>query len=181
MALKMLFHPRNPRGMGPFKLQGVVPARRNVMSSQVALTIQRELINEEDLAQTLEALNLKQMACDHASKMVAEKLASATLDEYRPLRVIHQGLVRSIQRAVSKEVERAVDSFMAKVLTDFKDQMQLRELIEGKIAAFSDDRIEELIMEVSARELGLIVKLGFVLGFIIGCVQLLLIVVIGGG
>jgi len=180
LAIKMLFHPRRPRGWGPFKVQGVIPARRGAMSTSVATTIQRELINEEDLAQTLETLNIKEIACQQAEDLVAEKLASPTLQELGPLRVIHGGLVRSIQRSVSKEVASAVDRFQEQMMTDFKDKLELKDLIEGKIAAFSDDRIEELVFEVARRELGLIVKLGFVLGFFIGCIQLVFIVGVTG-
>ncbi len=175
LAIKMLFHPRNPRGVGSLKIQGVIPARRGAMSSSVATTIQRELINEEDLARTLETLNIKEIACRQAEELVAEKMASPTLQELGPLRAIHGGLVRSIQRSVSKEVGNAVDRFQAQMMTDFAEKLELRDLIEGKIADFSDDRIEELVMEVARRELGLVVKLGFVLGFLIGCIQLLFI------
>ena len=180
LAIKMLFHPKTPRGLGPLKVQGVIPARRGAMSSNVATTIQRELINEEDLAQTLETLNIREIACQQAEDLVAEKLASPTLQELGPLRVIHGGLVASIQRAVSKEVGAAVDRFQVQMMSDFKEKLELRDLIEGKIAAFSDDRIEELVFEVARRELGLIVKLGFVLGLLIGCIQLVFIVAVTG-
>ena len=42
LALKMLFRPRKPVNIGPYKLQGLIPSRRNVLSGTIAKTISDE-------------------------------------------------------------------------------------------------------------------------------------------
>ena len=49
LALKMLFRPRKPVNLGPYKLQGLIPSRRNVLSGTIAKTISDELLSSEDI------------------------------------------------------------------------------------------------------------------------------------
>lgn len=178
LAIKMLFHPRTKRGVGPMKVQGVIPARRTELSIQVAEVIQKELINEEDLALTLEQLNIKELACAKAETMVKEKLMTSKLTGITPISNIQSILVRPVQKVVVSEVGKAVDSMQSDIISDFKDKLDLVELIETKINDFSDERMEELVFDVAARELGMIVKLGLVLGLIIGIFQMLFVLTI---
>ena len=49
-------------------------------------------------------------------------------------------------------------------------QLSVREMVEEKVRGFSVQRMEEIIRNVTQRELDLIVKLGYVLGGIVGAV-----------
>jgi uncharacterized membrane protein YheB (UPF0754 family) len=53
--------------------------------------------------------------------------------------------------------------------------MDIQPLIEKKHTSQDDERIEEIVTEVSKKELKHIERLGAVLGFIIGCLQVLLL------
>lgn len=48
--------------------------------------------------------------------------------------------------------------------------VDLEEIVERKVMGFSTDRVEELIKEITAKELDLIVNLGYILGALIGVV-----------
>ena len=49
-------------------------------------------------------------------------------------------------------------------------QLSVQELVEQKVLGFSTARMEELIRNVTQRELTLIVQLGYVLGAIVGLI-----------
>ena len=48
------------------------------------------------------------------------------------------------------------------------ERMNIEEMVERKVLGFSTQRVEEMIRNVTQRELDLIVNLGYVLGAIIG-------------
>lgn len=63
---------------------------------------------------------------------------------------------------------------MEKVATQFEDTVNLKQIIEDNIAAFDLDRLETIVKQVAGREFRTIERLGAVLGFIIGCLQVAL-------
>jgi len=46
--------------------------------------------------------------------------------------------------------------------------------VEEKIASMSNEELEKLVLTAMKKELSLIVNLGAVIGFVLGCVQLLI-------
>ncbi|MDP4692948.1 MAG: DUF445 family protein, partial [Opitutales bacterium] len=68
---------------------------------------------------------------------------------------------------------------MEKVATQFEASVDLKQMIEDNIAAFDLDRLEGIVNEVASREFRTIERLGAILGFIIGCVQVALFVLTG--
>ena len=54
------------------------------------------------------------------------------------------------------------------------ERMNIEEMVERKVLGFSTQRVEEMIRNVTQRELDLIVNLGYVLGAVIGTVMFLL-------
>ena len=68
---------------------------------------------------------------------------------------------------------------MEKVATQFEASVNLKQLIEENIAAFDLERLEAIVNEVAKREFKTIERLGAVLGFLIGCLQLLILLLSG--
>ncbi len=53
--------------------------------------------------------------------------------------------------------------------------LDIVKLIESKLKSLDDKRIEDIVNEVSRRELRHIERLGAILGFVIGCLQVVLV------
>jgi uncharacterized membrane protein YheB (UPF0754 family) len=49
-------------------------------------------------------------------------------------------------------------------------QLNVQEMVEQKVRGFSTQRMEEIVRNVTQKELDLIVRLGYVLGAIVGLV-----------
>jgi Protein of unknown function (DUF445) len=59
-------------------------------------------------------------------------------------------------------------------------QIRVPEMVEQKVLGFSTQRVEEIVRNVTQRELDLIVRLGYVLGGLVGLVAFLVNVLLGG-
>ena len=175
LALKMLFHPREPVELGPYKLQGLIPSRRNDLSGTIAKTISDELLSSEDLVKAMEDLDIKEIALSQVEKIVRNKLESQNFREIPGVAAFQDTIIHTVQTIVSSQVEDSIDDFLEHMGEHVSDNLDIVKLIEDKLESLEDRRIEEIVNEVSRKELKHIERLGAVLGFIIGCLQVILL------
>ena len=175
LALKMLFHPREPVELGPYKLQGLIPSRRNDLSGTIAKTISDELLSSEDLVKAMEDLDIKDIALSQVEKIVRNKLESQNFREIPGGAAFQDTIIHTVQTIVSSQVEDSIDDFLEHMGEHVSDNLDIVKLIEDKLESLEDRRIEEIVNEVSRKELKHIERLGAVLGFIIGCLQVIML------
>ncbi len=92
-----------------------------------------------------------------------------------PISDINPALFNSFKE---KGKERLIDNlviYLSKNLVKILDKLELAKVIKYQIDHFELSKIEELVMDVSRKELRMIALLGFVLGGMIGIVQGLLV------
>ena len=86
--------------------------------------------------------------------------------------------------AITLDRSKEMDVFMVsteggveieKVASEFEGAVDLKKIIEDNIAAFDLDRLEAIVHQVAQREFRTIERLGAVLGFVIGLVQVALL------
>lgn len=98
VAIWMLFHPYEPRGLGRLRVQGAVPKNKARLARSIGRTVGERLLTPEDLAERLSAPPVRQ-AFDEA----IERVLTAALDRDRgPLR-----------EQVSPDVARTLDDALA--------------------------------------------------------------------
>jgi len=73
VAVWMLFHPYELRGVGPFKLQGAIPKNKARLAKSIGKTVGQRLLTEEDLARQLAAPGLRE-AFDRAIATFLDKV-----------------------------------------------------------------------------------------------------------
>src|SRR2546430_16322816 len=60
VAVWMLFHPYQLRGVGPFNLQGATPKNKARLAKSIGKTVGQRLLTEEELARQLDAPRLRE-------------------------------------------------------------------------------------------------------------------------
>src|ERR1700726_1582074 len=78
MALKLLFHPREPRKIFGFVLQGVFPKKQKQIAENIGRLVGRELLSFDDIERTItQPENIKKilpMAEEHIDDFLRHKL-----------------------------------------------------------------------------------------------------------
>jgi uncharacterized membrane-anchored protein YjiN (DUF445 family) len=106
VAIWMLFHPYEPRGLGRLRLQGAIPKNKARLARSIGRTVGERLLTPEDLAQRLAAPAVRQ-AFDHAMDTV---LARVLDTERGPLRAeLRPGLAGVLDEAVAALPARVAD------------------------------------------------------------------------
>jgi len=112
-------------------------------------------------------------------KMDLPSLTRDLIQRFNP-QDIPPATIHTIKREITRFIERYLDEKLFELVEQALEVADIQGVIAEKIRNFSPLRMEEIIMEVSRKELGMIVTLGGILGFVIGLVQSGLLLLMGG-
>ncbi len=179
IAIRMLFRPKTPvvLPLTGMKLQGLIPRRRQEIAARIGEVVEKELVSIEEIVIELSAeknrIEILRLIKSNAAKITLEKLPV-----FFP-HSIKEVIVDYINDIIDRQGERIIDEMAERIIHKATTEMNLRQMIEGKINQFDLDRLEEIILSVAGRELKHIEYLGALIGFFIGLGQALIIHLIG--
>jgi len=173
VAVKLIFRPYRPVSLFGYVIQGVVPKRREDLARSIGQVVEKELISVDDLIETVRSRE----AMDKISSAVAGAIRGRIMDRmpgFVPLSV-KRAVSDIITDQIQKDIPTVIEESMGRFGRLMKETVSFQSIVEDRINGFSLERLEQMIMEVSSRELKHIEILGGVLGFLIGLVQALVI------
>lgn len=171
VAVKMLFHPKDPRFIFGFNIQGVFPKRQQALAKKLGEIVSKELITPKDLSGVFTDSN-KNVLGDAVLQVITK-----SLPEKFPLlaMVLNQELAEKIASVFVDSFSSTLGSIASEVQGSIVDEEKIKNIVEQKVLGFSSDKLESLLNEIMRREFQFIEVLGGVLGFIIGLVQVAII------
>lgn len=176
LAVKMLFSPKNPIKIGPFTIQGVFPKRQYQLAEKIGTLVADQLLSTEDL----KSIFLKEKNLEGVYKILDEKidlfLREKLLGTMPMLSMfINDSLIESVKKIMSDEMHSAMPDMIDQFTGGIKENMDIKKIVQDKVATFSFDKLEEVFKSIISKELRFIEIMGAVLGFAIGVLQLILI------
>ena len=175
LAIKLIFKPYQPYSILFFnlKIQGLLPKRQNQLAKSVGRIVEKELLPSDELVQRIEEMNLKQRI-----EGALLKIAEQRLEE--KLRFIPSALkigIRSfVYDLIQKELDKHLDKFILNIQQELVAESNLSNIVEEQIRKFDLAKLESIVLEIVSKELRHIEILGGVLGFLVGIIQLLIII-----
>lgn len=180
LAVKMLFHPRQPKIILGFNIQGVFPKRKSALAANLAEAVERELINAADVGKVLNNPAMAEMV--HAElETHVDKLLDHGLVKALPMAAmfLNDDVKAKIKTALLAEIEPVVPEVMSKMAAGLENSLDVRAHVQERIEAFSMEELESLLFAIMQREFRFIELMGGVLGFIVGCAQAAFIYALG--
>lgn len=179
VAIQMLFHPREPMRLFFWKWQGLIPRRQEQLAAEAAEIIEREIMQQHMIVHEIRKIELGPYLEEAAHEVVWERIGPQL--KAIPLLggFINESTLAKLEVIAAGAMKDEAGPLMEKVATQFEASVNLKQLIEDNIAAFDLDRLEAIVNEVAKREFRTIERLGAVLGFLIGCLQLLILLITG--
>lgn len=177
IAVKMLFHPRLPVSfLGLFKIQGVFPKRQQAFAESLGKLVSNELISTSEVSD-----HFKQAAVsDKNIDFILGKL-TVVLNEKLPQAVpmlamfVNPEMINTILSPLKGEIKNIISDLTSTVSAEIESTLDVHQLVADKVKNFSVEKLEQIINEIMRKELRQVEILGGVLGFLIGCVQVLLV------
>lgn len=169
IAVVMLFRPIKPVKIFGISIQGLIPRRRDEIAASIGKVVEDELVSIDDILDKL----LNEDNRNYIIKRILDDVDS-TVEKNIPSFIpksLKSMIVNYVVGIVSKEAEKFLDESAATMLNDMSDKIGIAEIVEEKIKLFELEKLEKIILDVSNKELKMIVVLGGVLGFVIGILQ----------
>ncbi|HEX9508882.1 MAG TPA: DUF445 family protein [Puia sp.] len=175
MALKLLFHPRQPKKILGFTLQGVFPKKQQQIAENLGRIVGQELLSFEDIEQTItDPANVQRilpLADEHIDNFLRHKLK-----ESMPMISMFIGdkTIGQLKAVFMKELEELFPVIMKNYVAHLKNDLDLERIVVDKIANFSSDRLETMLNQILTKEFRFVEVIGAALGFFIGLLQIFL-------
>jgi len=174
LAIKMLFHPRKPLNLFFLKWQGLIPRRQKQLASEAAEIIEREILQQHLILSEIKKIELSPYLETTAKVIVWERIAPQLRSIPLLGNFVNDGILAKLEAIASAEIKKESGPLVEQVATEFESSVNLKRLIEENIATVDLERLEAIVNHVAKREFKTIERLGAILGFLIGCAQLVL-------
>ncbi len=168
----MLFHPKNPISLGLIKIQGLIAKRHLLLAENIGKIIEQDLLSRHDL---INALNTPEI---HSKlKEAIEKELGNTVNNFLEKNpafklFLNDSIKNEIILLLLNQLEIALPTILKSTGTALENSLQIAEMVSNKIKNFDLDRLEELVYQISAKELRAIEIYGAVIGFAVGLSQI---------
>ncbi|MFN4008226.1 MAG: DUF445 domain-containing protein [Chitinophagaceae bacterium] len=175
IAIKMLFHPKHPINFLGFTIQGIFPKRQQQFAQKLGKVVSQELLSFDDIAQKVSnPANIDKIlpvVDEHIDHFLRVKLADAM-----PVISMFIGdkTIAQMKGILMEELKTLFPTLMNNYMSNLQHDLDLERIVTEKVAAFSSDKLEQILVAIMSKEFRFVEILGGILGCIIGIVQVFL-------
>jgi len=175
IAIKMLFHPREPKKILGITFQGIFPKRQQQFALKLGKLVSNELLSfseiEQKIANPANVAKILPVLETHIDNFLRQKLTTEI-----PMlgMLIGDKTILQVKSVFLKELEELFPVLMQQYMTTLQNDLDLEKIVSEKVGNFSSDKLEDILNQIMSTEFRFVEIIGAVLGFIIGLVQVLL-------
>jgi uncharacterized membrane protein YheB (UPF0754 family) len=175
IAIKMLFHPREPKRVLGLTFHGIFPKRQQQFAEKLGKLVSQELLSFQDIAGKITDQNnidkLIPLVDEHIDQFLRVKLK-----ESMPMvgMFIGDKTITSLKAVFIEELRDLFPTLMTRYVDQLQNDLDLERIVVDKVSNFSSDKLEQLLLQIMSREFRFVEIIGAVLGFLIGLVQVLI-------
>jgi uncharacterized membrane protein YheB (UPF0754 family) len=176
VAVKMLFHPKEPKNFGLFKVQGVFPKRQKLMAEKLGHIVAAELFSIDDVVEKMKNADNTEVLGFVESKI--DNFINVKLSGSMPMLAmfLNDDLKNKIKTTLMEEIAEVIPGVIDSYANKLKNEVDVEAIVYEKVLNFSSDKLEEILYSIMKKEFKFIELLGGVLGFLIGIIQLCIVV-----
>lgn len=178
LAIKMIFRPLNPVKIPiiGWEMQGIIPKRRSEIATNIGKMVEEELISADDIVDMLVQGENKDKLLftikQNINRIIDDKMPSIVPN------FIRQNIFKYVSHSIDEEADKFIDAVVQDTIYKSESRVSIAQMVEDKINSFDLMTLEGMIISISKRELKHIELLGGVLGFIIGIIQGVLVLLL---
>ncbi len=169
IAGRMLLRPRHERRVLGISFHGLIPHRRAQIAESIGQTVEQHLISHEDIRNALQSPDvshgIETLVDQRVTRLLKEKLATV-----HPMVgfLLNEQMIEKLKGVLMGEIMSAIPEITDELLNKLEENLDFRQLVIQKIENFDLEMFEQIVLRIAARELRAIEVLGGLLGFGIG-------------
>ena len=176
IAIKMLFHPKNEMRFFFIPVQGVFPKRQKLLAQKLGQVVSEELVSAQDVTDHLKEKATSEAVLNHIALRLEEGISSRLPGAFPILAMLKSSdMAEKIKNMLLDQMGSLNEELIDKISGELEEELDVQRIVEEKVAAFSSDKLEEILVSIMRREFKFVEMVGAVLGFFIGVAQILLL------
>lgn len=178
IAIKMLFHPKQPKKILGITFQGIFPKRQQQFAMKLGKLVSNELLSfseiEQKISNPANVEKILPLLESHIDTFLREKLTTEI-----PMigMLIGDKTILQVKGVFMKELEELFPVLMQQYMNTLQHDLDLEKIVIEKVGKFSSDKLENILNQIMSTEFRFVEIIGAVLGFIIGLVQVVITLV----
>ncbi|GIV33867.1 MAG: membrane protein [Chitinophagales bacterium] len=178
IAVKMLFRPYRPVRIGPLVVQGIFPKRQQLVAEKIGRLVSEELLSLHDIKEQISHPENIQMINRKIESKIEDYLSTTFPANYPWMALfIRKKTKEKLKNDFLEEVDELAPQIVAQYIANMEGKLDIEKIIVEKISNLSPQRLERLIMQVLEREFRFIELIGAAIGFVIGLIQIGLVLI----
>jgi uncharacterized membrane protein YheB (UPF0754 family) len=175
IAIKMLFHPREPIKLFGLTIQGIFPKNQSQFAQKLGKLVSGEFLSFSDIEQKIsEPGNIQKMM--PLIEQHVDTFLNKRLSEQLPMISMFLGdkTIAKLKATFMQEIEAILPAVMRSYAGELRTDLDLEGIITEKVSRFSSERLEELLYQIMAKEFRFVEWVGAFIGLLIGLIQVAL-------
>lgn len=176
LAIQMLFRPRQPVRFFWWTMQGLIPRRQSELAVRVSEIVETELFNQHLIRNEIARMDLRPHLEQLATNIVWDRLAPKLRAIPLIGALVNDKLLYNLNKIALESLVGETEPLLEKVSAEVEKHIAVKKIVEEKIHAFDLDQLESIVRKLAHREFRSIEILGGVIGFIVGLIQTILLI-----
>ncbi|HEX4876751.1 MAG TPA: DUF445 family protein [Chitinophagaceae bacterium] len=175
VAIKMLFHPREPKRFLGITFQGIFPKRQQQFAEKLGKLVSDEFLSFSDIEEKISSPENLKKVMPYIEQHIDDFLRHKLSEEMPVISMfIGDKTIQKMKSAFMKELESIFPQLMKQFAGNLKTELDLEHIVIKKVSSFSSDKLEELLYQIMSKEFRFVEIIGGIIGFIIGMVQVVI-------
>ena len=173
IAIKMLFHPRNPIRIMGLTIQGVFPKRQSQVAAKLGSVVANELLHFDEIAEMLKNPDQLRELNPTIEKHL-DTFLTIRLKEKLPVMAmfVSDAMMQKIKEGMMEEITMLLPEIISQYTESLGKKIDIEKMVTEKVANFSTDKLEEILESVMKKEFVFLEIVGLFFGLVIGLIQM---------
>jgi len=175
IAIKMLFHPKEPKKILGITFHGIFPKRQRQFAEKLGKLVSTELISFSEIESRItNPQNIKKLIPVVEKKI--DDFLRKKLSEVFPVisMFIGESTIHQLKVVFVDELEEIFPELIASYMKNLESELDLEKIVTEKVYGFSSDKMETILNQIMSKEFRFVEIIGGVLGLLIGILQVLI-------
>jgi uncharacterized membrane protein YheB (UPF0754 family) len=174
IAIKMLFHPKNPVRFLGMTIQGVFPKNQALLAEKLGKVVAQDLISFDDIKSKLVNPEMIAKVMPHIRTRL-DGFIKTKLTEKMPIlsMFIGNNTLDEIKESMVQELGESLPEILSTLGEEMRDHLNIENIVAEKVNNFSSDRLEQILNDVMKKEFQFLEIIGAVIGVFIGIIQVI--------
>jgi uncharacterized membrane protein YheB (UPF0754 family) len=176
ILISLLFHPKKPLQIAGFTIQGIFPKRQAQLAKQLGGLVSRELVSFSEIEEKITSPDILKKIMPVAEQHIDDFLHNRLKESFPMISMFIGGkTLNNLKTLFMNELERIFPVIMKNYIQNLQQDINIEQLVADKVAALSPDMLEASLYQAVGKELRLTGLTGAALGFLIGLIQVVVI------